>query len=682
MKKYLLKAALTFSALNLFFSAPLFAEVNPPENVPNGNDGYASQTVGNDSIVIDGILDDWAMLNSFGYDGDTLQDVGIMADLVEGWIAHDNNNLYVAYQNTVDIDISKGWAWQVYFDTDEAAATGFSVDNNVGAEYMLQGSGVFKYTGTGTDWSWQYVTDTTNAFLGPIAEFKVPRLALGFPEKLKVVFKTRNVAFTGSYAESGVDTYPTAFDPIQLHRGLLLGQAGIWNETGGVLAINLAESAVVGDSQLVTTESYSLVDNQLLTYLAENGEYYSAQIESVDATTITLKQPLAEAIAEGQNLWNFYKDPSHPNHFANRAIVDFTVRNMGKALLDAGTHLLVGDSWFDSNGSNFEDWLGERLPNATTINRALGGSTSGDVLQSFDASVANQSPDFVWVSLGINDAMTDVLAVDYLDNMQIILGKIRAIGAQAIIHDSQVATLFFGSDVRTQLTHSYAAGLPYIDSALRYQLTETVIPPEGELISNIKTIVIDGDLADWDGLQSFGEDADDITEVDAKADFLEAWMAHDEDSLYVAYRNDGEIDTQLFWPWQVYLDTDNSQSTGYQVGNGIGANFLIQGGALFSYIGTGYDWSWQYVEGADFEVNNDKDVVELKLSRLAIDNPESMSVLLIGRNGIFTNNYSVSGVDSFPDLDQGHFNYLFSEPEEPEPEVEPEPEPEESPEIL
>jgi len=88
---------------------------------------------------------------------------------------------------------------------------------------------------------------------------------------------------------------------------------------------------------------------------------------------------------------------------------------------------LLGDSWFDGNGSSFEERLAEKLPNATIVNRALGGSTSSDVLSSFDANVTNQNPDFVWVSVGINDATSDVLPADYLNNMQILLGKIRAI---------------------------------------------------------------------------------------------------------------------------------------------------------------------------------------------------------------------------------------------------------------
>lgn len=636
--------------------------ITPPIEEPEVGTGYISHTVSDNSIIIDANLDDWSAVESLGYDGETLQDAGVRADFVEGWIAHDNNSLYVAYTNNGDIDTVKSWPWQVYFDTDGAKSTGMKVDDNIGAEYMLQGSAVFKYTGSGSDWSWQYIVTATNAVNGPVAEYKIPRLALSFPDKLKVLFKARNVAFTGDYAESGVDTYPRQVKPIALHYGLLQGQSAIWRESGGVLPMAVSEAASAGVTALQMSESYSLLDNQLITYLSENGEYYIAQVASVDGATINLSKPLEAPIAQRQeqNLWNFYGDASHPNLFGFRAVVDFAIREMGIAELNSGKHVLLGDSWFDNPNPGFKEWLSERLSGATIVNKGFGGNTSADMLSRFDADVASESPDVVWVMAGINDATSDVTASDYLANMQAIIAKIKLLGAKPMVVDSQIAQLFSGSDYRTQLTHSYSQALGDANSAVQYQLTESVIPPDTDAISNPKSIAIDGNLADWGGLQAFGQDADDINEADAKADLLEAWMAHDDSSFYIAYKNDGVIDTTIWWPWQVFLDTDNNQGTGYQVGNGVGASYLVQGGYLFSYIGTGYDWAWQFVEAADYQVN--ADVAELKFSRAAINNPDSLSTVLKARNGFFTNNYTASGVDSFPDLDQGHFNYRFSDP--------------------
>ena len=626
---------------------------------PDVTDGFISHLVGDNSIIIDGNLDDWSSVGSLGYDGETLDDQGVKADYVEGWIAHDNNNLYVAYQNNGDIDTNKWWPWQVYFDTDGSNSTGFKIESNIGAEYMLQGSAVFKYTGSGTDWSWQYVIAVDNGVSGPIAEFQSPRFVLGLPDKLKVSFKARNVAFTGSYAPSGVDTYPKQFKPIPLHTELLHSQSVIWGEPGGELPMTLAQDTARGATELVTTEAHSLLDNQLITYLSAAGEYYTAQVASVDGNTISLIKGLEASISQGQNLWNFYGDDSHANQFGYYAVADFVMRKAGFVRLNSGKHVLMGDSWLDRPANDLPRYLSERLNEATFVNKSIGGFTSADVLANFDSNVANQNPDFVWVIVGINDATSEVPVADYLSNMQKIIAKIRSVGAQPIVLDSQVAQLFSGSDAKTQLTHSYAQALSDVDATVQYELTEPVVPPEPDAISNPKTIVVDANLNDWDELQSFGQDANDIDEVGAKADLLEAWMAHDADSFYIAYKNDGDIDPVMWWPWQVFLDTDNKQGTGYQIGNGVGANYLIQGGYIFSYIGNGFDWAWQYQEAADYQLSGG--IAELKFPRTAINNPDSLSTVLKARNGMFTGDFSASGVDSFPDLDQGHFNYSFSD---------------------
>ena len=647
----------------LLIGAEVCAETSNDPDVPTTPLAYVSQVAPTTGFTIDGDLQDWATLRSLGYDNETLSGTGIKADFVEGFIAHDNNHLYVAYENTQAIDTSKWWAWQVYFDTDETSATGFAVNDRIGAEYMLQGSGVYQYTGTGSDWSWQYITSSESAVSGAFAELKISRLALGFPEKLTVMFKTRNVAFTGDYDPAGMDSYPKQFKALALHDDLLFAQHAIWNEASGIVPMTLAAPASLGDTTLVTTQAYAVLENQLLTVLAEDGEYYSAQVASSDGVTITLAQPLKVSVAAGQTLWNFYGDGAHPNLYGYHAMADFALRSLDPTTLAAASHVLIGDSWFDGNGSEFDDRLAQRLGTSNIVNRAVGGSTSQTVLERFDSDLANQTPDYIWLMVGINDTVTAVEPTDYLENIAAIIRKIRAIGALPIVFDAQVAPLFFGSDSRTQLTHQYAAGLTGIEDRLHYQLTETAPPPENDPVSNIQTITVDGDLADWSDLESFGQDPDDITQAGSKADILEAWMAHDAENFYVAYQNDDPVDTQLFWPWQVYLDTDKQLGTGYQIGNDIGANFVIQGNALFSYIGTGYDWAWQFEGVAESAVVND--VVELKFSRADIGSPDSLSTVFKARNGIFTTIYGPDSIDSFPDLDQGHFNYEFAAPEIP-----------------
>jgi len=624
------------------------------------NNRTVSNSVSDNSITIDADINDWSSIPSLGYDADTLADVNTEADFLEGWMANDSDNLYLAYRNNGDINTSSWWAWQVYIDTDSSISTGFKGIDSVGAEYLLQGGGLYEYTGSGTNWSWQFVSGVTRKVNGEFAEFKIPRTALGNPSKFRAVFKTRNGVFTGDYSASGRDTYPKSFTPLRLHDDLLFRQNAIWNEQGRpILSMSLSNPASAGASQLEMTASPPLIDGQLITYLSKNREFYTAHVDTVDGQVVTLKQPLKAAIGAGQNVWNFYQDDAHPNLYGYRAIADFAIRKVGQSRLNEGRHVLLGDSWFRALG--LAERLAERLENAIVINKGIGGNTSSGMLNRFDSDITSQNPDFVWVNAGINDAFRYVPTVTYLASMQGILTKISDLGAQGIVFDPAVAQLFPDGDAKRELSHSYAKALAAVggDGFVDYEFGEAIPPPETTVVSNRKSIIIDGNLADWDGLQSFGADYNDINEVGAKADILEAWMAHDDSTFYLAYRNDGDIDKSTWWPWQAYLDTDSDENTGFKIGNGVGANYVIQGGRLFRYNGSGNNWDWEFVVAANKSVNGS--IAELAFPRSSIGNPLLLRAVMKARNGIFTGNYSPSGMDSHPDVGSGHFNYKFDE---------------------
>ena len=59
--------------------------------------------------------------------------------------------------------LAVGTEWQVFFDTDRNAKTGYDGGGlAIGAEYMLQGDAsgaqLLRYTGSGADWSWKEVS--------------------------------------------------------------------------------------------------------------------------------------------------------------------------------------------------------------------------------------------------------------------------------------------------------------------------------------------------------------------------------------------------------------------------------------------------------------------------------------------------------------------------------------------
>ena len=57
-------------------------------------------------------------------------------------------------------------------------------------------------------------------------------------------------------------------------------------------------------------------------------------------------------------------------------------------------------------------------------------------------------------------------------------------------------------------------------------------------ISNLASrITVDGDIADWSNYQSFGDDPNDVDySANNPIDWLESWMAHDNQYIYLAYR--------------------------------------------------------------------------------------------------------------------------------------------------
>jgi len=73
------------------------------------------------------------------------------------------------------------------------------------------------------------------------------------------------------------------------------------------------------------------------------------------------------------------------------------------------------------------------------------------------------------------------------------------------------------------------------------------------------------------------------------AQAMDRWRAsNDNTNLYLTTNYNHTWDY-----YRVYLDTDKNAATGYPT-NGIGANYLIENGSLYSYSGTGGSWSWTF----------------------------------------------------------------------------------------
>lgn len=244
---------------------------------------------------------------------------------------------------------------------------------------------------------------------------------------------------------------------IPMHVNFLKNQHFVWGEPEGTQSITVTQAAPAGSSQLKVAGGMTLMPNQLISYRATDGDYYTVATRQSQGNTIQLRTTLPADVAQGSDIWNFYHDGAHPNTIGYYSLADFALRNNNISDLNYGKHVMLGDSWFARSG--IKDRLTEKLNNAQIINKGVGGNTAANMLKRFDSDVASQKPDVVWLIAGTNDYYQNVSVATYAANMKILIQKINAIGAKAMVFDSSVAPLMSGSTAMTETSHQYAREL-------------------------------------------------------------------------------------------------------------------------------------------------------------------------------------------------------------------------------
>lgn len=156
------------------------------------------------NITVDGNLDEWQTLQSFGTDAKEMQNESSL-DWQQAWMSHNEDTLYLAYQYHNPMTMS--WGHIAYLDTDTDKTTGFKGGGStlpIGIEYMIQGYNLWKYTGDGNSWSWQFIAQIEGKKGELSGEMSVSRNQIGNPDKVDVYFEGNNSA-TG---QTGIDLFP------------------------------------------------------------------------------------------------------------------------------------------------------------------------------------------------------------------------------------------------------------------------------------------------------------------------------------------------------------------------------------------------------------------------------------------------------------------------------------------
>ncbi len=540
------------------------------------------------AITPDGDLSDWADITSFGLDGEDLDNPEAAANWQEAWMAHDDKRIYIAYQNNGPIDTEAAWPWSIFLDADPEAGTGYAVNGEVGADYLISGTNLLKYTGTGTDWSWSFVSSTKSGVQGDTAEISFLRKEINYPADLRVLFRADNSSQVGFYL---VDNYPNGSDGYFTYSlGGLVENPFPTDEVTNVLASSLTLDGSVSDWSTIPslgvdgndiTEANSQADIIEAWMAHDADDLYIAYRNDGDINTSTMWP------------WQVFLD------------TDNSVSSGLKVGNGIGAEYMIqGTGLYQYTGSG-SDWSWQYL-------QATESAVEGDIAELKIPQSAIASHDSLsFILLARNDPFT---------------GNSSATGIDRYPDERYGSILYRLSAPSTRL-------------------------------------VVDGDLSDWADIASVGEDGNDVEVEGSQADFLQAWLANDEDSFYVAYVNDGPINQGVIWPWQVFFDTDTARETGFKVRATFGAEFMLQGRALYKYTGTGSNWSWEYVSSAENAIVGDS--AEFKIPRSVMGDISDMLVLFKASNWKFTGSFAAEGFDYFPDQQDGtsgsFISYNFTE---------------------
>jgi hypothetical protein len=134
-------------------------------------------------IQIDGQYFDWAGYASYA---DAIRDGAPHVDWDQAWFAQDSDHLYISWSSRIAAYQETFYLWNIYLDTDHDS-TGYRF-NLLGADYLIQGSRLYHYTGKGNDWSWQFIEEIEFAISGLRVEIGINKASLNLSPNYRALF--------------------------------------------------------------------------------------------------------------------------------------------------------------------------------------------------------------------------------------------------------------------------------------------------------------------------------------------------------------------------------------------------------------------------------------------------------------------------------------------------------------
>ncbi len=279
---------------------------------------------------------------------------------------------------------------------------------------------------------------------------------------------------------------------------------------------------------------------------------------------------------------------------------------------------------------------------------AGGGSGSNTRPVAYTQTVSVASGSSVNITLNATDPNNDPLQYQIAANP--LHGTLRG-AAPNVVYTPDAS--FVGQDHFTFKVNNGTA------ESATVTVTINVTGSQAGGISNlVSSINVNGNPEEWASLTAFASDPNDTSGSNNIINWQRATMAHNASKIYLMYENYGAINpdndsgSYMTWGWQAYLDTDNNAATGYKIGN-MGADYILEGGQLQKYTGTGTNWSWALTTSADLKYN--ANTAEMGFARSAIGNPAKLRIVFVGNNAA----YNGSSTDNYPD-NLAYFEYTLS----------------------